>query len=44
MKCYLEVVTPVAADASSLDVGRARVAARERLAGLKDELARALGL
>ncbi|PFG42526.1 phosphomannomutase [Isoptericola jiangsuensis] len=44
VKCYLEVVTPVAVDASALDVGHARVAARERLAGLKKELSAALGL
>jgi phosphomannomutase len=44
VKCYLEVVTEVAADASALDVGTARVGARERLVALKRELSTALGL
>ncbi|WP_402464330.1 phospho-sugar mutase [Isoptericola aurantiacus] len=44
VKCYLETVTAVGAEASALDVGRARVAAHERLDDLKKELAGHLGL
>lgn len=44
VKCYLEVVSDVAPDASALDVGKARVAAHERLDALRRELAAALGL
>ncbi|WP_277209071.1 phospho-sugar mutase [Isoptericola croceus] len=44
VKCYLEVVSDVAPDASALDVGKARVVAHERLDGLKREMATALGL
>ncbi|PRZ07714.1 phosphomannomutase [Isoptericola sp. CG 20/1183] len=44
VKCYLEVVSDVAPDASALDVGKARVAAHERLDALKREMASTLGL
>jgi len=44
VKGYLETVTDVARDASALEVGTARVAARERLVALKGELAGHLGL
>ncbi|MEG3615614.1 phospho-sugar mutase [Isoptericola haloaureus] len=43
LKCYLEVVTHVAPDATPLDVGTARVAARERLGDLSKEMNAALG-
>ncbi|WP_423218998.1 phospho-sugar mutase [Xylanimonas ulmi] len=44
VKCYLEVVRDVAADASSEDVGQARAQARATLATLKHDVAAALGL
>lgn len=44
VKCYLEVVEPVAADASSLDVGKARVAAHAKLDRVKADMRAALGL
>ncbi|MBO0607929.1 phospho-sugar mutase [Myceligenerans salitolerans] len=44
VKCYLEVVTPVAADATAEDLGRARVTAQKRLERLQKEMAVALGL
>ncbi|WP_418277577.1 phospho-sugar mutase [Isoptericola jiangsuensis] len=44
VKCYLEVVTEVAEDATALDVGTARVTSRERLGTLKKELSAVLGL
>lgn len=44
VKCYLEVVTPAGAHATSDELGRARVAAQERLERLKKEMAAALGL
>ncbi|WP_407318576.1 phospho-sugar mutase [Isoptericola halotolerans] len=44
VKCYLEVVSPVPSDAPPLQVGKARVAAHERLDALKTELAGVLGL
>ncbi|MBL0885020.1 phospho-sugar mutase [Myceligenerans indicum] len=44
VKCYLEVVSSVAGDATGEDLGRHRVAAQERLERLKKELASALGL
>src|SRR5690606_11571795 len=44
VKCYLEVVADVAPDASAYDVGKARVAAHERLDALQREMASALGL
>ncbi|GAA1972421.1 phospho-sugar mutase [Isoptericola halotolerans] len=44
VKCYLEVIGEVAPDAAPVDVGKARVAAHERLDALKAELASALGL
>ncbi|GHG44563.1 phosphomannomutase [Flavimobilis marinus] len=44
VKCYLEVVAPVAADASFEDLGTARRAAREKLDAIRDELRTALGL
>ncbi len=44
VKCYLEVVVPVAPDASDHDVTVARTAARGRLDTLTHEVRRALGL
>jgi phosphomannomutase len=44
VKCYLEVVQPVAQHASVLDVGRARIAARERLEAVKADMRAALDL
>ncbi|AEG43760.1 phospho-sugar mutase [Isoptericola variabilis] len=44
VKCYLEVVVPVARDATSYDVGKARVAAHARLDKVKADMRRALGL
>ncbi|RPF22468.1 phospho-sugar mutase [Myceligenerans xiligouense] len=44
VKCYLEVVTPVAADATAESLGRARVTAQRRLERLRKEMAAALGL
>ena len=44
VKCYLEVVEPVAPDASSYDVGLLRVAAHDRLDRVKADMAVALGL
>ncbi|MDO8144352.1 MULTISPECIES: phospho-sugar mutase [Isoptericola] len=43
LKCYLEVVTDVGVDATALDVGTARVEARERLNSLAKEMNAALG-
>ncbi len=44
LKCYLEVVVPVARDASSYQVGKARVAAHAKLDKVKADMRRALGL
>ncbi len=44
VKCYLEVVLPVAPDASHDDLTAARAAARDRLDRVKTDMARALGL
>lgn len=44
MKCYLEVVLPVAPDASHDDLTAARAAARARLDRVKADMQRALGL
>lgn len=44
VKCYLEVVVPVTRDASSYQVGKARVAARAKLDRVKADMSRALGL
>jgi phosphomannomutase len=44
IKCYLEVVEPVAGDASTLDVSRARVRARTRLERVKADMRAALGI
>jgi phosphomannomutase len=44
VKCYLEVVEPVDRDASSLDVGKARVAAHAKLERVKADMRAALGL
>lgn len=44
VKCYLEVIEPLARDASDEAVGVARGAARRRLDGLKAELAALLGI
>ena len=44
VKCYLEVVLPVAADASEADLTTARAEARATLADLKHDVAEALGL
>ncbi|GGI08481.1 phospho-sugar mutase [Isoptericola cucumis] len=44
VKCYLEVVEPVAPDASSYDVGRLRVAAQAKLDRVKADMRAALGL
>lgn len=44
VKCYLEVVEPVAPDASAIDVGRLRVAAHKKLDRIKADLRTALGL
>jgi len=44
VKCYLEVIEPLARDASDEAVGAARGAARHRLDALKAELAALLGL
>ncbi len=44
VKCYLEVIVPVARDASSYQVGKARVAARAKLDRVKADMRRALGL
>ena len=44
VKCYLEVVEPVDRDASSLDVGEARVAAHAKLERVKADMRAALGL
>ncbi|HUX69560.1 MAG TPA: phospho-sugar mutase [Cellulomonadaceae bacterium] len=44
VKCYLEVIEPLARDASDESVGAARAGARHRLDGLKTELAGLLGL
>lgn len=44
VKCYLEVVVPVAADASHDDLTAARAFARERIDRVKADMSRALGL
>ena len=44
VKCYLEVIEPLARDASDEAVGAARGHARRRLDGLRTELATLLGL
>jgi phosphomannomutase len=44
VKCYLEVVEPVAPNATAYDVGRLRVAARERLDRVAADVRRALGI
>ncbi|MCA5892356.1 phospho-sugar mutase [Isoptericola sp. NEAU-Y5] len=44
VKCYLEVVEPVAPDATSYDVGRIRVAAHARLDRVKADMRAAMGL
>ncbi|WP_454044464.1 phospho-sugar mutase [Cellulosimicrobium sp. Marseille-Q8652] len=44
VKCYLEVVVPVAADASHDDLTAARAFARERIDRVKADMGRALGL
>jgi phosphomannomutase len=44
VKCYLEVIRPLAPDASFDDVTAARAAARATLATLKQDVAAALGL
>ncbi|MFD6176587.1 MULTISPECIES: phospho-sugar mutase [unclassified Isoptericola] len=44
VKCYLEVVEPVASDASAIDIGRMRVAAHKKLDRIKADLRTALGL
>ena len=44
VKCYLEVVVPVAPDASHDDLTAARAFARERLDRVKADMGRALGL
>ncbi len=44
VKCYLEVVVPLAPDASDEDVTAARTAARERLDALATDIRTALGL
>lgn len=43
VKCYLEVVEPVAPDATPVDVGETRVAARAKLDRAKAEMREALG-
>ena len=44
VKCYLEVIVPVASDADDAALTRAREAARERLDAVKTDLRTALGL
>lgn len=44
VKCYLEVIVPVAGDGARADVDAARLAARARLDAVRDDVARALGL
>ncbi len=44
VKCYLEVVVPLAPDASDEAVATARVTARDRLAALADDVRETLGL
>ncbi len=44
VKCYLEVVEPVAPDASAIDIGKLRVAAHKKLDRIKADLKGALGL
>ena len=44
VKCYLEVVLPVAPDATQADLTQARAQARATLADLKHDVAQALGL
>jgi phosphomannomutase len=44
IKCYLEVIERVAPDASSLAVGKARIAAHKKLDKVKAEVRRVLGL
>ncbi|MBD5787063.1 phospho-sugar mutase [Cellulosimicrobium terreum] len=44
VKCYLEVIVPVAADASHDDLTAARAFARERLDRVTADMSRALGL
>jgi phosphomannomutase len=44
VKCYLEVVLPVAPDASHDDLTAARAAARARLDRVKADMQRALGI
>jgi phosphomannomutase len=44
VKCYLEVVLPVEAEAPFETVGQARVAARQRLDAVRADVAAALGL
>jgi phosphomannomutase len=43
IKCYLEVIERVAPDASSLAVGKARIAAHAKLEKVKAEMRRVLG-
>jgi phosphomannomutase len=44
VKCYIEVVSPVAPDATADTLSTARVAARDRLAQVQADLRAALGL
>ncbi|MGM7424602.1 phospho-sugar mutase [Cellulosimicrobium sp. CpK407] len=44
VKCYLEVVLPVAPDASHADLTAARAAARDRLDRVKADMQKALGI